>query len=494
MFLFYIFLLLSTAGTAAWLAREGGLRWRFGAVLLGLGVLSLLGGALAVSPWLVDEGIFLLLQLAGWGGLLWGMGLPWLWLGGGVAAALVLGLLPGSPVLLLASWGLVTAVPLATVLTQEQRVSLSITPLPPPQFRAVRGPVTAEMLASQKPILDCLADGVIFSGVDGQVEYANQATAVILKQPLEEIMHQPVTDLLPGLRMLSPKREEANRFERHGRTIQGQMHLIYDEAGKAQGTVAILQDVTDRCRAEASRDQFLTMVSHELRTPLTVIKGYVELLRSGGAGSVDPQQDQFFTTIQRNTNRMIDLVNSLIFVSTIKGGRLEYGAGLADLRQLINQVVRELQPQALEMSQQIHVEIDNRLTPIQADPVHMATVLEELITNAIKFNRPEGQIWITAVLQADQARQQEFAVVSVRDEGPGITPEEQGRVFDDFYHPDGNDIQIRAGGLGMGLSIVRALVEAYNGRIWFESVPNQGSTFSFIVPTQQTVPLVKSRV
>jgi signal transduction histidine kinase len=263
------------------------------------------------------------------------------------------------------------------------------------------------------------------------------------------------------------------------------MNLVYDEDGAVQGSVAILRDISAEYQSERAKSAFLTTVSHELRTPLTAIKGYAELLYGGSAGELNKNQKMFLSTIQRNANRMVQLINSLIFASSAKSGRLEYNLGHADLRQLINQIVRELESMAKEKQQRITVEVDSRLQPIQADPIHLSTILQELIANSIKYNRPNGEVRIAAFLESEMDQEQKFALVSVSDDGIGIDMEDQSHIFEDFFRPDQLNTQVQAGGMGMGLSIVRALVEAYNGRIWFESTPGEGSIFTFIIPITQ---------
>jgi two-component system clock-associated histidine kinase SasA len=182
---------------------------------------------------------------------------------------------------------------------------------------------------------------------------------------------------------------------------------------------------------------------------------------------------------------MVQLINSLIFATTIRSGRLEYGTGPTDLARLIDQLAREMQPKAAQSGQQITTELHENLAPIQADPMHMETIISELLQNAMKYNRQGGHIHVTALLEGNGSVASTFAVVSIRDDGVGIAAEDWDRIFEEFYRPDKSTSQVQAGGMGMGLSIVRALVEAYNGRIWFDSVPDQGSTFTFIIPINQ---------
>lgn len=339
-------------------------------------------------------------------------------------------------------------------------------------------------------------DGIVFSGVDGVITYVNQAAATIIGREVVDLLGYPVTDILTHLPMLAAAstvaenapaapRQTADRFEINGRIIQGRMTIIYSAAGVAQGTVAILRDITTEYHAERSRDNFLTTVSHELRTPLTAVKGYTELLDGGAGGPLTDMQKALTKPIQRNVTRMVQLINSLLFAAAVKGGQMAFTSDHTNIPQLVNQISRELMPKAAASGQRLIVDLDERLGVVQADPMHMATILEELLTNAIKYNKPGGEVHIHAVLQSDEAQQQEFMILSIRDEGIGIQPEDQAHLFEEFFHPEKEDIHIQAGGIGMGLSVVRSLLEAYNGRIWLESVPAQGSTFFFLLPVRQ---------
>ncbi len=345
----------------------------------------------------------------------------------------------------------------------------------------------AKSALSSEYILDSLEDGIIFCNQHGIITYANDAAGQMTGLSQSNMLGRPITDILPRLPLLASANNDANtsQFELNGRFLRGRATTTYDHNNQAQGILTTLHDITPEHESEQAKDHFLKTVSHELRTPLTAIKGYVELLASGAGGTLNDNQKEFTYAIQRNVNRIVQLINSLIFASSIKSGRLEYSAGYTNLPQLIRQISRELQPKAAEDGQKITVKLDDKLQPLQMDPIHMATILEELITNSIKFNRPGGRVQVTAVSQTGNGNQQTFAIVTVSDEGIGIAPNNQEHIFEEFYRADSqHDTHIRAGGMGMGLSIVKALVEAYNGRIWFKSAPNQGSAFTFIIPNQ----------
>lgn len=351
------------------------------------------------------------------------------------------------------------------------------------------GNYTKSLIQSQH-ILDHLVDGIIFSNQKGYISYANEAAGALVGQSPAEMIGRPITDVLTRLPLLASSVEngKSSRFELNGRYVRGRATILYDENDEAEGVLTTLHDVTAEYEVEQSKNHFLETISHELRTPLTAIKGYVELLSTGASGALNDNQKMFTTTIQRNVNRMVQLINSLIFASSIKAGRLEYITGHTDLHQLINQISRELQPVAAEDGQKIVVQVARKLQPIQVDPIHMATILEELITNSIKFNRSGGTIKVTAAPDNLNGDKRTYVVVSVSDEGVGIEPADQSHIFEEFYRSTHEtSTHIRSRGIGIGLSIVRALVETYNGRIWFKSTPKQGSTFTFIIPEQPII-------
>ena len=500
MLVYYGLAFLTSSATLFVLRRQEYKEKSFLRILSILIGLSLTGLLLSVVPLILPPILFLLIQLTAWVVFLWGLSLDNRWIAGFVLVMGSLFFVPAIPVLNMLSWGLLTAVPLSAVFFLRKQPAIPIfaptkmTSLQQPQ--KVIGDMSLAAIHTQKPILECLTSGIISSGIDGVIDYANQAAGIIIGLNLDEIIGRPVTDILTHLPMLSSAAPKANgdnlgtgiplnSFELNGRIIQGRMTIIYDDAGAAQGTVAILRDITSAYYAERSRDDFLTTISHELRTPLTAIKGYVELMAGGTGGDLNPNHQLFIKTIQRNVTRMVHLINSLIFASAVKGGRLEFTSDHTNLPQLIQQIGREMLPVAAESGQQITIDVNGRFPNIQADPMHIAIILEELIGNAIKYNKQGGEVRVRAVLQVDEANQNEFAIISVSDDGIGIPPEMQTYIFDNFFHPDTNETQVKAGGVGMGLSVVRSLVDAYNGRIWLDSSPSEGSTFFFLLPVKQ---------
>ncbi len=487
--LYYALLFVVTVIAVGWLWRKGRGHTRLATAFYFLLGLILLASLLSFSPVYVNDIFPIVLQLLFGVTVFVGIGLRRRWILLFVGVGLLLYFVPFVPVWDMLAWGLLTAVPLLTInFVQNKRTpipALVAEELVAGRMQPVGSTshLSAEMILSEQPILECLTDGILVCSRSGLLFSVNQAATVILGRAEDKLIGRPVTDILLHFPQIDTQLSDAERmrtFAMNGRTIQGQMNLIYDAQGSAHGSVFVLRDVTTEYEARQAADSFLTTVSHELRTPLTAIKGYLELLEMTFGSNITESQQLFMETIQRNVTRTVQLVNSLIFASAIKGGRQEFRSGVADVPQLIRQLCREQAALAEQQKQQIVVEMDERVGQIDMDPIHLATILEELLSNGLKYGRSAGIMRVTATLESG-----EFVVISVIDDGIGIAEADQARIFEAFFHPEGRDEQIRVHGIGMGLSIVRALVEAYNGRIWFTSIPEQGTTFTFILPVAQ---------
>jgi len=275
-------------------------------------------------------------------------------------------------------------------------------------------------------------------------------------------------------------------FQLYDKTIQGSLATVSGKKAEFLGAVAILRDVTLIHQVERTKENFITTLSHELRTPLTALKGYIELLLSGVGGPLAEEQQNFVQVIRRNADRMVDLVNSFIFVAQMQEGRAAPTHGHADLRQIINQVARENGPAAQEGQITLQTDLAGEGLVIQADPVQLHLVIEKLLNNGIKYTPAGGEVTIAAKIEPPAGLAEErYAVVSVRDSGIGIPPEQQSRIFEQFFRSEGRPSDVVSGGMGIGLSIVKTLVEAHGGRVWVESDVGQGSSFSFIIPVER---------
>ena len=225
------------------------------------------------------------------------------------------------------------------------------------------------------------------------------------------------------------------------------------------------------------KDDFVASVSHELRTPLTSIRGYVELLREGDAGELTDEQHQFVAIVERNADRLLRLVGDLLFVAQVEAGEITLEPGSTDVEELVREAVDAAQPAAAMKGIEITLDLDG-LGEVHGDRARLAQVLDNLISNALKFTPPGGHVAVRTSRYANRG------VIEVTDSGMGISEEDQSRLFKRFFRTaSATDQAIQ--GTGLGLAIVKAIVEAHDGDITVESVEGEGTVFRVELPLAQ---------
>jgi len=342
-------------------------------------------------------------------------------------------------------------------------------------------------------ILESMAEGVIVGDGKGQVVIVNAAAERILGVPRQRIQGRLLKRLAghmaldPGVDWHLIAQSDAplqTVFELENKAVHINAAPVLTLAGDRLGVVAILRDITRETEAERTKREFVAAISHELRTPLTAIQGYAEVLSGGMAGKVSEAQSYFFKIIRDNVFRMTSLTENLIAISELEkeGVRLEYGE--TDLHLIAGEALRSFRGEIEDRQLEVSLDLDNELHQIEADPARVRQILDNLVSNAVKFTFPGGQVTIGAKLLREGGQEPAYCTLWVADAGIGIAPEEQAHVWERFYRPS-NPLAAEASGLGVGLSIVKSLVEAHGGRIWLESVPGEGSTFTVVLPIKR---------
>lgn len=236
--------------------------------------------------------------------------------------------------------------------------------------------------------------------------------------------------------------------------------------------------------ANQAKSEFVSLVAHELKNPMTSIKGYTELLATGTVGSITPAQANFLSTIRKNTDRMNTLVSDLNDLSKIEAGSMRMEPKALDLKEIMNELVRSTKRQLEEKQQTLQLLMDEKLSEVWADPNRLLQILINLISNAHKYTQKNGEISLIVEKSKDYWGSDPSRWVShimVKDNGLGISEEDQKMIFQKFFRSE--DANIRASsGTGLGLNITRSLVEMQGGRIWFESQYKKGTTFHFTLP------------
>ncbi len=345
-----------------------------------------------------------------------------------------------------------------------------------------------------RSVIDAANDVMLFVGLDDRVLFANRRHGELFGipdrdlvnhavrefpqiydhvftdvEPLVERLHKPVDSGTPAEPTLLVQEWPALR------ELSVQVLPVRGPDQDLIGRLCVLRDVSAEREADRMKSDFVSLVSHELRTPLTSIKGYVDLLLEGEAGSLTPEQSNFLDIVAASSTRLVALTNDLLDASRIEAGHLDLNPIAMEVGPQVRTVLATLRPQIEAKAQRLTVEMPNLLPPVHADQNRFVQVLTNLVSNAHKYTQEGGEITVRVSYEPTAVR---FEVI---DNGAGLSAEEQQRLFTRFYRARNRSTQ-KAGGTGLGLSISKSLVEAQGGTIGVVSEPGKGSTFFFSLP------------
>lgn len=221
------------------------------------------------------------------------------------------------------------------------------------------------------------------------------------------------------------------------------------------------------------KSNFVSNISHELRTPLTHVKGYLELMISESLGEITEEQRHALTISQKSTSRLEGLIEDLIMFSLASRGELSMKLGNVDVRRLISLIAKSANSKANERGVNLVVSVNESIPFVQADSEKLAWVLSQLVDNAIKFTQSQGSVIVTAKEEGSNLVQ-----ISVTDTGIGIPQNRMQEIFEPFHQLDGSSTR-HYGGTGLGLSLVRQIIEAHGSLLDVKSVEGKGSVFKF---------------
>ncbi|MEE8574120.1 MAG: ATP-binding protein [Thermodesulfobacteriota bacterium] len=234
-----------------------------------------------------------------------------------------------------------------------------------------------------------------------------------------------------------------------------------------------IRDITEEKRVEAIKKDFVANVSHELRTPLASIKGYSETLLDGGMA--EETGKDFLRIIDKNATRMSRLIDDLLILSRLESQQMTIECESLDITDLISSTLLGFKKSAADKGISLSGDTPEELPKVEGDRDRLEQVVVNLLDNAIKYTPSGGSVSVAVAAGEDEVR------VDVKDTGIGIPARDIARIFERFYRVDKARSR-ELGGTGLGLAIVKHIIQGHSGRVWVESEPGIGSTFSFTIP------------
>ncbi len=337
--------------------------------------------------------------------------------------------------------------------------------------------------------------GVIMSDAQHKINRANQTVSYLLARSLNDLLNKDLLSIAEderwkqAVRRLNSNEMLVTTELKVGETIlQATFSPLAPHNATPEGTLTIIYDVTAKFASQQARDEFVASLSQELRTPMTTVLGYTDLLLAESVGTLNDMQGKFMQRVRVNIERMWSMLNDLIGITVIDAGQLDLHPVALDMAEMIEDIMLTTRSQIEDKHLTVEQNVPEGLPMVEADPETVHQVVNNLVTNAIKATPKGKSIAVAASIYKlesinllDSQTEPQFLQIKVRDSGGGITDKDLPHAFDRFYRADHPLIQ-GLGETGVGLSIVKALVEANGGHVWAESEMGEGTSFYFTLP------------
>lgn len=346
-------------------------------------------------------------------------------------------------------------------------------------------------------LISSIGEGVVVLDLDKKITIVNHVTEQIMGYTAEEMIGKSFFDLFAFLHR--DKKPVEERFWDEAFSAKQAVVLPSDisvqtkdktlipvaevvspivdkETQESKGVIITFRDVREERALEDARISFISVASHQLRTPLTSMRWFSEMLIGGDAGDISEEQRHFVERIYQGTDRMIALVNLLLQIARVEAGRVRIEPAPVDMKTTTSGVLLTLKTMLDQKKQTIEIHTDPDPFPtIPMDQEVIWQVVQNLISNAIRYS-PENSTINVNIKKTDN-----YAEYTVEDHGIGIPKDQQNRIFEKFFRAE-NALKMVPEGSGLGMSLVKLLVEGWNGKIWFESEEGKGTTFHFTIP------------
>ncbi len=337
-------------------------------------------------------------------------------------------------------------------------------------------------------IIENLTDGIFLLNNKNEVEIISPLVLDFFKKKKEEIIGKNIVDLFDNEELkefkellIDSKKGRINKVTKKeisiGQRMDIEVYTVFLEEGQEEGGVLIiLHDVTRDKLIERMKTEFVSIAAHQLRTPLSAIKWTLRMVIDGETGDITSEQKELLEKTYVSNERMISLINDLLNVSKIEEGRFLYKQEMASLEEIVSIVVDSSQELLKMKKMKISFDRPKQILPqVNIDKEKMELVVQNLLENAVKYTPEGGEINIS--LEKDK----NDIVFKIKDTGVGIPEVQKERIFTKFFRGD-NVIRMETEGSGLGLYTTKNIVDAHNGKIWFDSEEGKGTTFVFSIP------------
>ncbi|MEK7552814.1 MAG: ATP-binding protein [Patescibacteria group bacterium] len=346
-------------------------------------------------------------------------------------------------------------------------------------------------------ILSSMAEGLIAIDNERRVILMNQAAGILLRTAPSEATGQDIRtvlvsgrdgrelsyDSLPIEKAMAERNiisisllDQISVKAKNGRWFPVAMMiaplLTHNEVS---GAIILFRDITKEKEIDQAKTEFVSLASHQLKTPLSAVNWYSEMMLEEEVGPLNDKQREYLHNLQDSNRRMVELVNSLLNVSRIELGTFAIDPAPTNFAAVADEVLVELAPPVAAKNLSLNKQYDPAVPVINADPKLVRIIFQNLLSNAVKYTPAGGTITLTISRAGEQVS------IKVTDTGYGIPNAARGKIFTKLFRAD-NIRDKEAEGTGLGLYIVRAIVEAAGGQIWFDSLEGQGTSFTVTLP------------
>lgn len=351
-----------------------------------------------------------------------------------------------------------------------------------------------EEAAKDAAVLTSIGEGLVAVNSDGRVTRINQPALDTFGLTIDRALGKKISEITTlndeNGKPVPADQQPPEATLRRGERVDSIYQVVRPDASKLainiivnpillkdhpSGAILVVRDVTKEREIDRMKTEFISLASHQLRTPLSSIKWFTEMLLAGDAGKLKTEQDKFAHNIYASTERMIELVNSLLNISRIESGRIIVEPEPTDLASLLQGIVNDLHAKIKEKKHHLIISVHDGLPKVNLDPRLIAQVYLNFLTNAIKYTPTGGEITVFVSRKGDEL------VSQISDNGYGIPASQQARMFEKFFRGE-NVVKFETEGTGLGMYLVKAIIESSGGKVWFKSEENKGTTFWFSLP------------